>query len=122
MRSSRSISAGLALLAVVGLGACRGAPPETGVTPAEAEGSATVRIENQSFNDYTIYVVRSGMRMRIGRSTANRTTELTIPRSVVGLASPVSFIADPIGARRAPVSQEIVVRPGDIVTLTIPPG
>jgi hypothetical protein len=36
--------------------------------------------------------------------------------------TPLRFIADPIGGRRASVSQEITVSPGDTVVMTIPPG
>jgi hypothetical protein len=81
----------------------------------------TLRVENQAFLDMTIYVLRSGQRYRLGIAGGNSTARFVIPASMVGGVS-LSFLADPIGSSRTPVSQEIVVTPGDEVTLFIPPG
>jgi hypothetical protein len=80
-----------------------------------------LRVENQAFLDMTIYVFRSSQRIRLGVASGNSTTRLTIPRNLVFGATPLRFQADPIGASRTPISQEITVSPGDEVTLTIPP-
>lgn len=81
----------------------------------------TLRVENQAFLDMTIYVVRSGQRYRLGVANGNSTARFVIPASMVGGVS-LSFLADPIGSSRTPVSQEIVVTPGDEVMLFIPPA
>jgi hypothetical protein len=88
-------------------------------TPVER---TTVRVENRGFLDRDIYVVRSGQRIRIGTVTGNSTATLTIPASVVGAVTALRFIADPIGAARPPVTEEITVSPGDQVVLMIPPN
>jgi hypothetical protein len=62
-------------------------------TAVEPEGPAVVEVENQGF----------------------------IPRYLTADAGPIRFLADPIGGNRTPVSEEMSVRPGDVVTLTIPP-
>jgi len=80
-----------------------------------------VQVDNQGFLDMNVYAVRSGQRLRIGLAPGSTKTNLTLPSTLVsGLAS-LRFVADPIGGRRASVSQEITVAPGDTVVMTIPP-
>jgi hypothetical protein len=79
-----------------------------------------VRVENRAWLDMNVYVLRGSQRVRLGNVTANSTRVLRIPQSLVFGATPLRFLADPIGSRRTPISHEIVVRPGDEVTLYIP--
>jgi hypothetical protein len=81
-----------------------------------------VEVDNQGFQDMDVYAVRAGQRWRLGLATGSSKTKLTIPRTMVNGLTPLRFIADPIGGRRASVSQEITVAPGDTVVMTIPPG
>ncbi len=80
-----------------------------------------LRVENQAFLDMTIYVYRSSQRIRLGTATGNSVTRLTIPPNLIFGATPLRFMADPIGGNRTPISSEITVAPGDEVVLTIPP-
>ena len=81
----------------------------------------TVRVENQATMDMNIYVLRGAERIRLGTVTALGTQVLKIPKNIIFGATPLRFLADPIGANRSPVSEEIVVAAGDQVTLRIPP-
>jgi hypothetical protein len=89
---------------------------------AEPVPPTRLRVDNQAFLDMTIYVYRSSQRIRLGTATGNSVTRLTIPANLIFGATPLRFQADPIGASRAPISQEITVAPGDEVVLTIPPS
>ena len=89
--------------------------------PAPVERT-TVKVENRGFLDRDIFVVRSGQRIRLGTVTGGQTATFTIPASIVSGVTAIRFIADPIGAPRQPVTEEITVSPGDRVVLTIPPG
>lgn len=80
-----------------------------------------VQVENQGFADMVIYAVSGGQRIRLGLATGNSTRTFTIPRYLVGGATPVQFLADPVGGNQTPVSETMAVQPGDLVTLTIPP-
>jgi hypothetical protein len=80
-----------------------------------------LQVDNQGFLDMAVYASRSGQRIRLGTATGNSKTNFTIPPSIVSGLTPLRFVADPIGGRRASVSQEITVAPGDTVVLTIPP-
>jgi hypothetical protein len=54
-------------------------------------------------------------------ATGNSTKSFVLPAYLIRTGGPLRFLADPIGGNRTPVSQEMTVQPGDIVTLTIPP-
>jgi hypothetical protein len=80
-----------------------------------------VEVQNQGFADMVIYAVNGGQRLRLGLATGNSTKTFAIPRHLVRGAAPIRFLADPVGGNRAPVSEELTVQPGEVVTLTIPP-
>jgi hypothetical protein len=109
-------SSHLLLLAMVT--ACAGRARDTGAEPA---GSAMVQVENQGFSDMVIYAISGGQRVRLGLASGHATKAFAIPRYLTAGAGPIRFLADPIGGRRTPVSEEMSVQPGDLVTLTIPP-
>jgi hypothetical protein len=51
----------------------------------------------------------------------NSTAVLRIPPSFIQPGGLLRFLADPIGSNLTPVSDQIIVSPGDEVQLTIPP-
>jgi hypothetical protein len=106
------------ILALLFLAACGGRSPESKPDP---ESPAMLRVENQGFSDMIVYAVSGGQRVRLGMATGNSTRSFTIPQYLFRGGGPLRFLADPIGGNRAPVSEELTVQPGDIVTLTIPP-
>jgi hypothetical protein len=91
------------------------------VTSDEPAEVTELQVQNQAFLDMTIYVVRSSERVRIGQARGNSTTTLRIPPSMLTGPTPLRFLADPIGSSRTPVSSEIVVTPGEQVSMVIPP-
>lgn len=102
--------------AAVALSACGGAR-----RPGADQPQTTLRVENQSFLDMTIYLLAGAQRIRLGTAGGNSTTTLRIPSQYVFGASSLRFLADPIGSNRTPVSEAITVSPGDEVGLVIPP-
>jgi hypothetical protein len=109
----------LVLLALVAV-ACTG----TGKNAPRAVERTTVRIQNQSWADMTVYVLTGtgSTRQRLGLVTGTSTGTFTIPERFVGMGQSVRFLADPVGSSNTAQSFEIFVRPGQEVTLTIPPG
>lgn len=93
-----------------------------GTTTADLTQPTVVQVDNQGFSDMTVYAARSSQRVRLGIATGNRKTNFDIPSILMGGLTALHFVADPIGGRRASVSQEITVAPGDTVVLTIPPA
>ena len=70
-----------------------------------------------------VYVVGDGgSRNRLGTVTGNTDQEFVIPDYIIGPASTVRFLVEPIGSNRSPISNSLAVQPGQTVTLTIPPN
>ena len=106
------------LLTLLLLAGCGGRAPETAADP---DAAAQLQVENQGFSDMVIYAVSGGQRVRLGLATGHSTRLFTIPRYLVRGAGRLQFLADPVGGTRTPVSEEMTVQPGDLVTITIPP-
>jgi hypothetical protein len=101
------------------LAACSAGSSDDG--PSPDRGPATIEVDNRDFLDMTVYVVTGAQRQRLGVARGTAITSLTIPaRLIRGGASALSFVADPIGGQGLPVTEEIVVEPGDTVELVIP--
>jgi len=100
------------------------APSRQGGGSSSQPQGAILRVENQAWMDMTIYVVEagSGSRRRLGLVGATSGSDLRIPDSVVGMGRALRFVADPIGNQQTASSFELYVRPGQRVTITIPPG
>lgn len=105
--------------ALASVAACNAFKRGSGSMPSSEP--TTLQVDNQGFLDMAVYAVRSVERIRLGTATGNRKTNLRIPSTLVNGLTPLRFIADPIGATRASISEEITVSPGDTVVLTIPP-
>jgi hypothetical protein len=105
-------------LALLLLAACGGRSQESAPSP---DSPAMVRVENQGFSDMVIYALSGAQRVRLGIANGNSTKSFTIPMYLIRGAGPIRFLADPIGGDRTPVSEEMSVQPGDVVSLTIPP-
>ena len=70
---------------------------------------------------YPVFVLDGTQRQRLGVAAGHATTSLTIPdRLIRGGSASLRFFCDPIGGGGLPVSEEIVVEPGDTVELIIP--
>jgi hypothetical protein len=84
--------------------------------------TTTIDVQNQDFNDMTVYVLVNGQRTRLGIAPGNKTTVLTIPRYLIVGTSFLRFVCDPIAGNRTPVTEEIDVSPGDQLVMVINPG
>jgi hypothetical protein len=114
----------LPLLALLALPACastRSGDPSDPASERPEPEPTTLVVDNQSFLDANIYVLRGGQRVRLGLARGNGRTRLTIPANLIFGATTLQFLADPVGSSRTPVSSEIRVDAGDEVRLTIPP-
>ena len=89
--------------------------------PAEVERTV-LKVENRGFPDMNIWVVpQASGRVRLGTVTGNSTAYFTLPEYVIRGMRELSFQALPIATPRGPVTESIVVTPGDTLVLIIPP-
>jgi hypothetical protein len=107
-------------LVLVTASACKSLGRGSG-SNADPNAPTIIQVDNQGFLDMNVFAVRSAQRVRLGTAPGNTKTNFTIPRSLISGLTPLRFVADPIGGRRASVSEEITVAPGDTVGLQIPP-
>jgi hypothetical protein len=116
---SRTLLRALALVLAIAVG-CRsgGTPRANGDTPLRT----TIDVQNQGFNDMTVYAITNGSRTRLGLAPGNKTTVLTIPDYLLNGTTFLRFVADPIGGNRTPVTEEIDVSAGDQIVMIINPG
>ena len=80
-----------------------------------------LQVENRGFADMVIYAINGAQRIRLGTATGNSTQAFPIPNTLLRGSGSLRFLADPIGGSRTPISEEMAVQPGDVITLTIPP-
>lgn len=115
----RRIASFLPWLAAGLLIACHAAARADGGAPPPDTGTATVEVDNRGFTDMTVFVLDGARREQLGIASGHSTTSFTIPARLVRGATTLKFICDPIGGRALPVTEEILVNAGDILSLII---
>lgn len=108
---------GLIALMLLLVGACASSQEE----PRTAGPETTIQVENQSFNDMTIYVYERSQRVRLGTAPGLSTRTFTIPDRMLFGISALRFEADPVGSSQTTFSDEIGVSQGQSLRLVIPP-
>ena len=112
--SSKKYLVHAALLAVIALSAC--APVSRGGQAGEfQQEKATLLVENNNWADMAIYLVRDGMRTRLGTAPSLGRTRFVLPDAMIGGSGELRLLADPIGSTQRFLSQPIHVTPGDQV-------
>jgi hypothetical protein len=86
----------------------------------QRSGRTTVRVDNRTLADMTIYAYQSTHRIRLGRAAGNTVTNIVIPGSIISGVTELRFYAEPMGNARGAISEPIPVSPGDQVDFTIP--
>ncbi|MCG8607656.1 hypothetical protein MJD09_22060 [bacterium] len=71
---------------------------------------ATIEVQNQSWLDMRIYVLRASHRTLLGLVTGSSTRVFTIPSDLIFGSTSLRFIADPVGSRRPSVRQSMCFR------------
>src|SRR6476659_7895456 len=106
MNVNRRIFIGLTLFAVA---ACA-----TTKNNIRSDAPVTIlEVDNQNVLDMNVYVMRGSERIRLGTASGLHISHLKIPPDLIFGSTALRFLADPIGANRLPVSDEISISPGD---------
>lgn len=88
-----------------------------GLTPSNAE--TLVQVDNNNWADMNIYVVRSGMRMRLGTVVSMNSATFVVPEPMVSASGEVRLLADPIGGAPQFMTQPVLVSPGQQIEFTL---
>jgi hypothetical protein len=95
---------------------CGSTTQQVGTRP---EFETTVRVKNQNVLDMNVYILYDSQRIRLGFVPSISTRVFVIPDYLVTGVRSLRFLADPVGSRQTPISQEITVSPGEELELTI---
>lgn len=105
----------LALLCVAAAcGHGRRAQGDDAQAPEPEPEPAAVHVENRTWSDLTIYLLRSSSRIRLGFVTSMDTVTFTLRDEWVR-GGPLRLVADPIGDLAEFASEPLSLRPGDWV-------
>ena len=107
------------VLAIVAFACSTGRTPRNG---DEGPKRTTIEVQNQGFNDMTVYVLVNNARTRLGIAPGNKTTVLTIPENLIMGTSLMRFVCQPLADNRTPVTEEVEVSPGDELVMIVNPG
>jgi len=103
----------------IGLSACaqRNVHPDTaGLAPAGGgDARASLEVENNTTLDVRIFLLRAAMPTRLGTVTGMSTARFDLTLDMLG--RDVRFYASPVGGRQRTITDMIVVKPGQLVSL-----
>ncbi|HET7598710.1 MAG TPA: hypothetical protein VFK09_00360 [Gemmatimonadales bacterium] len=108
-----------AVLLAVALAACSKNPPPDEPEPGSPDADIVVIVENRRSDDALVEIVRDGQRQRLGLITAQNTSSFVVPWARLVNASRVVLTVHPIGTNERYVSDNLVMRPGSEVSLTV---
>jgi len=98
--------------------ASRKATHDAAPAPSRVE-PVTLRVTNANWSDVRIYLVRSGMWLRLGLVTSYSSAEFTVPPDFASQSGSVLVVARPV-AGRGSWSQELNgILPGDELELSV---
>jgi hypothetical protein len=116
MRAARIV--GLSLLMALTVLGCRKRDAETRPAP-DPNTPVPVEIESHFMGDVTIYLVRGGLRQRLGMVTALGTAEFTFPWRWLSQSGTSRLMAYPIAGARAQLSEPLILQPGQWIKWTL---
>lgn len=106
-----------ALAASASLAAC--APAMSSDGAATMPEQTALVVDNNNWTDMTLYVLRDGMRVRIGSVTALSKARFRLSDALIGGAGDVRILADPLAAGDRFVSHPLTILPGQEVRLRL---
>lgn len=120
LRRFQAMVVGLGVL--IGSGACA-TVGEGGASNAAEPGAPVtlLRVQNDNWQDMTVYVVRGTSRFRLGTVTGLTRETFEVPRTLLSDAPELQLMADPIGARHgeAYTTEPIPFAKGSTVVWTL---
>jgi hypothetical protein len=110
------------LVALIVLAGCSANRKTESIEPVGGTDPVTVLTENRRSDDIVVSLVRDGVRQRLGLVAAQTNGTFEVPWTGVANAGRVRVVATPIAGRRSFVSEQLVLRPGSEVTISVTPA
>ncbi|MGH7511640.1 MAG: hypothetical protein ACREOQ_01835 [Gemmatimonadales bacterium] len=127
MRTTRATFTTAAALLLLAAGCARSPAPSAGPSPEASAASDTgrasraiaVQVNNENFNDMSVYLVHDGARWLVGQVGGLTKATLTVPASLAPPDERVRLRAEAIGGGGATMTPLLIVPPGQRVYWTI---
>lgn len=103
-----------AALVAVFAGACTPMTRNAGVDGPSTE-KTTMVVENNNWSDMTVYILRDGVRTRMGAVPSMGRATFVLSSALVGGTGEIRVQADPLGSSNKWTSQPILIVPGNQV-------
>lgn len=107
------------LVSFLSLGGCAANSGAQGGPVIGATDEARVQVSNHNWADMTVYVIRNGMRQRLGTVTSMASRVFRIPPTLVNASGDLRLLADPVGSTHTYTSSSVHVWPGQTVDFKI---
>lgn len=106
-------------LIALALSACASTSEVKNGPQRSAAPSAIVQVTNNNWADMNVYMLRAGMRVRLGTVTTMGSRRFQVPKSMMSASGEVRLIADPIGSRGQFTTAPVQFWPGQTVDFKI---
>ena len=103
-----------ALTVAIFAGACAPMTRNTGADGVATERTTMV-VENNNWSDMTVYILRDGVRTRMGAVPSMGRSTFVLSSALVGGTGEIRVQADPLGSSKKWTSQPILIVPGNQV-------
>lgn len=115
MRSRRI----LAVLAFPLLAAFAWPPRGPRAYASTAERHTTVQVRNDNWNTVDVYLLRSGVKWRLGMVVTGRTEKFTLPVDFERATGDLRLLVDPIGSTEVFATDPLLFNRGDTIRLDV---
>lgn len=101
------------------LGACAPAAQQSGSSNTPAPNRTTLTVENNNFQDVTVYLIGGSTRTRLGTVTSMKQEEFRIPQTLASGVADLVIEAVPFGNGETYRSPTFQITPGSQVSLRV---
>ncbi len=106
-------------LLFMGLGACASMPNRDPAYGAYGADEVILQVKNFNWSDVTVYMLRGGVRTRLGMVTSMGEALFRLPGAMFASSPNVRLILDPIGSPLAFTTDPIYAQPGQFVQMNV---
>ncbi len=119
MNTFKSLVLPAAILMMASGCATSGSTRTSWESPRKVNRQVTLEVDNNNWADVTVYLIRYGTAVRLGRVRSMGRETLRVPAMHTAGAAPLQILLRPLGAREGVRLDPIFVQPGQRIALTL---